>query len=204
MIPDYLATLRQTKRTPTKSAAGKTLNALDALNAPSQDRPAAPTDVTNASEKPDSIERSVSGAQTSNRAKSARSAKSRVPYQVEFDALERKCPALIEPERWKQAVDDGRQFLATWGDQAQALRWTARELFGLHPLPPQPHPSFERLARYDSTGLIWLLHGRSVIGMTADSAVIRTASGGTVRYPKDNKPALGPLGDSLDDMGPVI
>jgi hypothetical protein len=40
--------------------------------------------------------------------------------------------------------------------------------------------------------------------MTADSAVIRTASGGTVRYPKDNKPALGPLGDSLDDMGPVI
>jgi hypothetical protein len=37
--------------------------------------------------------------------------------------------------------------------------------------------------------------------MTADSGVIRTASGGTVVYRKNNKPALGPLGDSLDDMG---
>jgi hypothetical protein len=81
------------------------------------------------------------------------------------------------------------------------LSWTARDLFGLHPVPAKPHPSFQRLSCYDSTGLVWLLHGRPVVKMTADSAAIRATSGGTVVYRKLNKPALGPLGDSLDDMG---
>jgi hypothetical protein len=118
-----------------------------------------------------------------------------------FDTLERRCPDLIEPDRWRQAVEDGRRFLAAWGEQAHALDWTAQELFGLCPIPANPRPFFDRLSRYDLTGLIWLLGGRPVVGMTADSAVIRTASGGTVVYRKNNKPALGPFGDSLDDMG---
>jgi hypothetical protein len=29
----------------------------------------------------------------------------------------------------------------------------------------------------------------------------QTASGETLIYPKNSKPALGPFGDSLDDMG---
>jgi hypothetical protein len=127
---------------------------------------------------------------------------SAAPYQAVFEALERWCPEFVEVDRWQQAAEDGRQFLASWGERADALGWTAQELFGLHPVPAKPHPSFQRLARYDSTGLVWLLHGRPVVGMTAESAVIRTASGGTVIYRKNNKPALGPLGDSLDDIGP--
>jgi hypothetical protein len=122
------------------------------------------------------------------------------PYQDSLDTLERRCPDFVETERWRQAVEDGRQFLATWGDQAKGLGWTAQELFGLHPLPANPHASFDRLSRYDSTGLVWLLRGRPVVKMTADSAAIRTASGGTVVYRKNDKPALGPLGDSLDDL----
>jgi hypothetical protein len=122
------------------------------------------------------------------------------PYQTAFDSLERRCPDFIEAERWQRAVEDARRFLASWGEQAHALGWTVQELFGLHPVPAKPHPSFQRLARYDSTGLVWLLHGRPVVGMTTDSAVIRTASGGAVAYRKNNKPALGPLGDSLDDF----
>jgi hypothetical protein len=106
----------------------------------------------------------------------------------------------VEIERWRQAVEDGRQFLTTWGNQTKDLGWTAQELCGLHPVPAKPHVSFDRLSRYDSTGLVWLLHGRVVVKMTADSAAIRTASGGTVVYRKNNKPALGPLGDSLDDL----
>jgi hypothetical protein len=125
-------------------------------------------------------------------------------YQAVFEALERWCPEFVEVDRWQQAAEDGRQFLAAWGERADALGWTAQELFGLHPVPAKPHPSFQRLARYDSTGLVWLLRGRPVVGMTAESAVIRTASGGTVIYRKNNKPALGPLGDSLDDMGTAI
>jgi hypothetical protein len=47
--------------------------------------------------------------------------------------------------------------------------------------------------------LVWLLHGRRVVELTKDKAVIETATG-TVSYRRYNKPALGPLGDSLDDF----
>ena len=57
------------------------------------------------------------------------------------------------------------------------------------------------IARYDQTGLIWLLQGRRVVELTKDKAVIETATG-IVSYRRYNKPALGPLGDSLDDFAP--
>src|SRR5215468_10963615 len=62
-----------------------------------------------------------------------------------------------------------------------------------------PGPKYQRLSRYDQTGLVWLLQGRRVVELTQDKAVIETATG-TVSYRRYNKPALGPLGDSLDDF----
>jgi hypothetical protein len=115
--------------------------------------------------------------------------------------LERRCPAHVDPPDWIQAVEDGRKFLALWARQAEALGWTSRELFGLHPVPERPAATYRRLSRYDETGLIWLLRGKAVIGLTAGEAVIRGHSGATVSYRKHNKPALGPLGDCIDDMG---
>jgi hypothetical protein len=44
------------------------------------------------------------------------------------------------------------------------------------------------------------LQGKPVIGLTESEAAIRGQSGATVVYRKHNKPALGPLGDCLDDM----
>jgi hypothetical protein len=116
-------------------------------------------------------------------------------------ALLAECPAHIEPERWHQAIRDTDSFLGRWGAQAYALGWTACELFGLHAVPARPAPNYSRLSRYDETGLVWLLHGRPVVALTDATATIRGASGHLV-YRKHNKPALGPLGDSLDDMGP--
>jgi hypothetical protein len=75
----------------------------------------------------------------------------------------------------------------------------ARDLFGLAEICENPGPSFQRLSRYDKTGLIWLLRGRRVVELTKDKAVIATATG-TVSYRRYNKPAFGPLGDSLDDF----
>jgi hypothetical protein len=98
-------------------------------------------------------------------------------------------------------VTDAQRFLADWGGQSAALGWTVDELFGLHPAPARPAPTYCRLSRYDTTGLIWLLQGRAVVALTDTTATIRTSSGGTVTYRKQHKPALGPLGDSLDDMG---
>lgn len=120
-----------------------------------------------------------------------------------FQELERRCPQYIDPPDWVQALEDGRKFLASWGQQAEALGWTARELFGLQAVPDRPAATYRRLSRYDETGLIWLLHGRSVIDLTDTEAVILARSGATVTYRKHRKPAYGPLGDSLDDMGPT-
>jgi len=114
--------------------------------------------------------------------------------------LERRCPDHVESDRWQQAVEDGRRFLAQWDEQAAALGWTPEDLFGLHPVPDNPAPNYRRLSRYDETGLIWLLRGRPVVALTEATAAIENPTGAVTVYRKNNKPALGPLGESLDDF----
>jgi hypothetical protein len=101
-------------------------------------------------------------------------------------------PNSIEHDRWRLAVEDGRCSLATWGEQARAFGWTGRDQFGLHKPPEDPPP--------DATGMIWLLEGRQVIAATEDTAAIRGPSGSVTAFRKNRKPALGPIGDSLDDF----
>jgi hypothetical protein len=118
-----------------------------------------------------------------------------------FAHLQLRPPDYIPEDRWRQCIEDGRAFLAQWGSQAEALGWDSRSLFGLHIPPERPHPSYRRLSRYDATGLVWLLQGRVVIALTADSASIRNHQTGTVTtYRKHNEPSYGPLGDSLEDL----
>jgi len=124
-----------------------------------------------------------------------------------FGRLDRTCAALaarspehVPANRWQQAVQDGRRFLAKWGEQAAALGWTPRDLLGLQKPPDQPHPSYRRLSRYDETGLIWLLQGRPVVALTATTAAIENPTGAITVYRRYDKPALGPVGDSLDDF----
>ncbi len=117
-----------------------------------------------------------------------------------FAALESHCPELVPIARWQQCVEDGQRFLATWGEQAERLGWTSRDLFGLFPVPANPHPSFARLSRYDQTGVIWLLQGHPIIALTEMTAAIQNPTGTITIYRKHNKPALGPPGDSLNDF----
>src|SRR5262249_1814521 len=118
-------------------------------------------------------------------------------YRQTFGALQLRPPAHVPEARGGMGVSDARAFLARWGSQAEALGWTSADLFGLHQPPEQPHPSYNRLSRYDCTGLAWLLQGREVIALTADSASIRKpATGNITTYRRFNKPALGPVGDS--------
>src|SRR5215475_3281007 len=95
-------------------------------------------------------------------------------YRRAFAYLQLKPPALVDVARWRQCVEDGSKFLARWGQQAEALGWTAGDLFGLIEIPERPPPSFSRLSRYDRLGLCWALQGRDVIALTAEGAVIRT------------------------------
>jgi hypothetical protein len=119
-----------------------------------------------------------------------------------LSALESRCPDHVPVARWQAAVEDGRRFLTRWGEQAEALGWTARDLFGLHEPPENPRPTYQRLFRYDCTDLLWLLQGREVVALTETTAAIRGATGAITVYRRHNKPALGPLGDSLNDFDP--
>jgi hypothetical protein len=100
-------------------------------------------------------------------------------------ALEYHQPDFVNVADWQRAVDDGRRFVVQWGEQAAALGWTAEDLFGLHDPPDQPGLTYRRLSRYDVIGLIWLLHGRPVVALTADRAVIDRVDGQTFyRHPQ--------------------
>jgi hypothetical protein len=123
-------------------------------------------------------------------------------YSRTLAALKEGCPEMTEEHRWQQTIEDGRRFLVRWGEQANALGWTARDLFGLHGVPDKPAPNYRRLSRYDETGLIWLLQGRPVVALTDSTAAIENRTGAITVYRKNNKPALGPIGDSLDDFDP--
>src|SRR5215510_8453906 len=63
------------------------------------------------------------------------------PYGSTIATLEARCPDLIPADRWQAAVEDGCRFLARWGEQAEALGWTARDLFGLIAVPEHAKPS---------------------------------------------------------------
>jgi len=124
-------------------------------------------------------------------------------YSQSLAVLRAECPAYVDAADWQQAIKDGHRFVTQWGKQAEALGWAPADLFGLHIPPENTAPNYRRLSRYDKTGLIWLVQGRRVVELTKDKAVIETATG-TVSYRRYNKPALGPLGDSLDDFASAI
>jgi hypothetical protein len=105
------------------------------------------------------------------------------------------CTAFADP-----SIESRRRFLAQWGDQAYALGWTAGDLFGLATVPDRPKSNHRRVSRYDQTGLIWLLEGRPVVAITEGTAAIQNPTGNITVYRKANKPAFGPVGDSLDDF----
>jgi hypothetical protein len=58
-----------------------------------------------------------------------------------------------------------------------------------------------RLSRYDETGLVWLLQGRPVVALAEATAAMQSPTGAVTIYRRHNKPALGPVGDSLDCAG---
>jgi hypothetical protein len=102
-----------------------------------------------------------------------------MPISSALTALEYRQPDLVSVEDWQRAIDDGRRFIVQWGEQAEKLGWTADDLFGLHDPPEKPGPNDRRLSRYDVIGLIWLLHGRPVVDLTANCAVIGRVGGPT-------------------------
>jgi hypothetical protein len=109
------------------------------------------------------------------------------PYASALAALPAQCPAYVSEDRWHQAIIDATAFATEWGPEAQALGWTEPELLGLHPVPEQPAANYDRLARLDDMGLIWLLRGRPVVALTATEAAYRCPSGAILTYRRERR-----------------
>jgi hypothetical protein len=84
-------------------------------------------------------------------------------------------PSDVPPRRWVRFIDDCGIFLdGGWAAKAAALGWGPLDLFGCNRDRP--------FARIDHMGLLWLLNGRKLVALTADSAAIDTPSGGTLTF----------------------
>jgi hypothetical protein len=150
--------------------------------------PAERTD--NPKKRADIIEHDGRTARAGNRGSQEQTkANTQRPYERTLAALCERCPDLVEEHRWHEAITDANAFVIQWGVQAAALGWTARDLFGLANIPDRPSPNYQRLSRYDQTGLVWLLQGRRVVELTKDKAVIQTATG-TLSFRRRTKLAL--------------
>jgi hypothetical protein len=101
-------------------------------------------------------------------------------YAATIVTLRASCPAFVDTERWHDAIRDTDAFMPVWGERAEALGWTARDLFALHTPPEAPARAYSRMSRLDATGMIWLLNGRPVVAMTANEAAIQGHRGVTM------------------------
>ena len=95
------------------------------------------------------------------------------------EALARLDPASplgdVPPKRWVQFIDDCGHFIDNgWAHRAAELGWTPFDLFGCDRSRPY--------ARVGRCGLLWLLEGRTLRVLTADTAVINTVSGSSLTF----------------------
>jgi hypothetical protein len=75
--------------------------------------------------------------------------------------------------RWLRFIDDCGRFIDDgWAAFAERLGWGPLDLFGCDRTKP--------CARIDRAGLLWLLNGRRLLALAADTAAIATASGGYI------------------------
>ena len=90
--------------------------------------------------------------------------------------LDPACPPCgIPPKRWLRFIDDCGRFLDDgWAAHAERLGWGPLDLFGCDRAKP--------FARINRAGLLWLLNGRKLLALAADTAAIATASGGYLTF----------------------
>jgi hypothetical protein len=84
-------------------------------------------------------------------------------------------PGDVPSRRWLRFIDDCGHFLDRgWARQAAAFGWGPIDLFGCDRQRP--------FVRIDHAGLLWLLNGRKLVALTADTATIEALSGDKQTY----------------------
>jgi hypothetical protein len=84
-------------------------------------------------------------------------------------------PHDVPPHRWRRFIEDCGRFLDQGcGSCAGALGWGLFDLFGCDRKRP--------FTRISDAGLLWLLNGRKLVALTADTATIETLTGAHQTY----------------------
>jgi hypothetical protein len=90
-------------------------------------------------------------------------------------------PGDVPTARWTQFIDDACGFVRDgWATCAVGLGWGERDLFGCDRTKP--------FARVERLGFVWLLNGRPVAGVLAETATIVTPSGGRLTFRRSVDP----------------
>jgi hypothetical protein len=90
-------------------------------------------------------------------------------------------PGDVPITRWTQFIDDACGFIRDgWATCAMGLGWGEHDLFGCDRTKP--------FARVERLGFVWLLNGRPVAGVSAETATIVTASGGRLTFRRSVDP----------------
>ncbi len=97
------------------------------------------------------------------------------------DLLAMSRPGAWPEDRWTALREDAFTFLRDRGAEAAGLGWHELDLFGVHPTHP--------LVRLDCTGLVPLLHGRRVVELHHDRAVIEDHQGQRTSFARCPAPA---------------
>ena len=83
-------------------------------------------------------------------------------------------PAGVPDRHRTELVAATGRFLEEWAGKAAALSWDTEAIFGCHRSKPY--------VRLECQGLGWLLVGREITALTADTATLRTKSGAIQTY----------------------
>jgi len=91
----------------------------------------------------------------------------------------------ISPQRWPRVQRDVVRLIeAGWLERALALGWSAADLFGCDQRAPWH--------RLDRSGLVLLLGGHEIVGLSSDVATIKTRTGSVLRH-RRRPPAKPPV-----------
>lgn len=132
------------------------------------------TEVTNFSDRAERASRSLSEGVRSTHGSAVLSG---IPPEWSESCrrfLTKSAPKGFPAHRWEAAQRDAERFLSVWGSEATRLAWTDIDVFGASSAAPW--------ARVGMLGLVPLLNGDAVVELSADAAIIETASGSHLRY----------------------
>lgn len=111
-------------------------------------------------------------------------------WQVGLNLLrQRPAPIGMGEARWRELVADALRLAADWGGQADALGWSALDLFGCS-------PGFA--LRLDRDGVAMLLRSRVVVALDAAAATIANPSGAPNVYRRRAKPGAVPIWQAME------